>query len=88
MADRDSLMTDSSKLDGIPNYSIWSFKMKNLLSRDDIWQIVDPPPSTLAPTIPADIVALQVLKNRALTMIALFVKDNVIPYIANTTEPA
>jgi hypothetical protein len=41
----------------------------------------------VAPTDLAEIAALQIQKNKALTMIALSVRDHVIPYIANITEP-
>lgn len=88
MASRDTLIGEASKLEGIPNYSVWSFKLRNILNRDDIWQVVDPPAGTVAPTTQADKDALQVLKNRALTTIALSVKDNVIPYIASISDPA
>jgi hypothetical protein len=88
MTSKDSFIADaSSKLDGNSNYSVWSFKMKNMMSRDDVWKLADPPAGTVAPTDPAELAALRVQKNWALTMIALFVKDNVIPYIANITEP-
>lgn len=87
MASRDVSMGDSSKLEGNLNYSVWSFKMRNMLSREDTWRLVDPPAGTVAPTTPAQIAALQLQKNKALTMIALSVRDNVIPYISNVTEP-
>ncbi|OAE32015.1 hypothetical protein AXG93_2772s1250 [Marchantia polymorpha subsp. ruderalis] len=87
MASRDVPMGDSSKLEGNLNYSVWSFKMRNMLSREDTWRLVDPPAGTVAPTTPAEIAALQLQKNKALTMIALSVRDNVIPYISNVTEP-
>lgn len=61
--------------------------MRNMLSREDTWKLVNPPPGTVAPTDPADIAALQVQKNKTLTMIALSVRDNVIPYIVDITEP-
>lgn len=86
MAFRDGLMGNSSKLEGIPNYTVWSFKMESLLNRDDVWRIVYPPPRIVAPTIPAEIAALEALKKKALSMIALSVHDNVIPYIVNIKE--
>jgi hypothetical protein len=58
MASRDSFMGDSSKLDGNPNYSVWSFKMRNMMSREDVWKLIDPPAGTVAPTDPAKIAAL------------------------------
>lgn len=88
MTSRDALMGDSSKLDGNSNYSVWSFKMRNMLSREDVWKLVEPPVGTVAPTNPAEIAALQLVKHKALTMIALSVRDNVIPYISSITEPA
>lgn len=61
--------------------------MKNMLTRKDTWKLVEPPARTIAPTNPANIVAFQIQKDKALTMIALSIRDNVIPYIANITEP-
>lgn len=87
MTSKDPLMSEASKLEGNPNYAVWSFKLKNLMNRDEMWKVVEPPPGTVAPTNPVDVAALQELKNRALSMIALSVKDNVIPHIASITEP-
>lgn len=87
MAPRDNSMGDFAKLEGNPNYNVWSFKMRNLMTREDTWKVVDPHVGTIAPTTQADIDALQIQKNKALSMITLSVKDNVIPYIANITEP-
>ena len=53
----------------------------------DMWKLVDPPKGTVAPTLQAEIDALQIQKNKALSMIALSVKDSVIPHIASITEP-
>lgn len=86
MALRDSLMAESSKLDD-KNYSIWEFKMRNLLNGDDALKLVDPPNGTVAPTDPDEKAALESAKKKALTLIALSVKDSIIPYIANITEP-
>lgn len=60
--------------------------MRNLLNRDDAWILVDPPSGTVAPTDLADIAALESAKKRALTLIALSVKDSIILYIANISE--
>lgn len=87
MALRESLIGDASKLEGNPNYIVWSFKICNLLTREDTWKLVDPPVGTVAPTSQADIEALQIQKNKALSLIALSVKDNVIPHICHITEP-
>ena len=64
MAFRDSLMGDSSKLKGHPNYSVWSFKMQNLLSRDNVWKLVEPPPGIVAPTTPTELAILEQQKKR------------------------
>lgn len=61
--------------------------MRNILSRDDAWKLVDPPSGTVAPTDPVEIEKLESAKKRALTLIALSVKDSVIPFIANISEP-
>ncbi|OAE29047.1 hypothetical protein AXG93_146s1230 [Marchantia polymorpha subsp. ruderalis] len=55
--------------------------------RDDTWKLIEPSPGTVAPTDDAELTALQALKSKALTMIALSGRDNVIPYIANITKP-
>lgn len=61
--------------------------MRNMLSREDTWKLAEPPAGTVAPTDPVELAALQVQKNKALTMIALSVRDHVIPYIVNVKEP-
>lgn len=60
--------------------------MKNLSNRDDAGRLIETPPETIAPTNPSDIAALDILKKKALSMIALSVKDDVISYIINMTE--
>lgn len=87
MAFRDSTMGDASKLEGNPNYSVWSFKLRNMMTREDIWKLVEPPVGTVASTDPTKLAALQIQKSKALAMIALSVRYNVILYIANITEP-
>ena len=61
--------------------------MKNMMSREDVRKLVEPLAGTKAPTAPTEIAALQLQKSKALTMIALYVKDDVIPYISSNTEP-
>lgn len=86
MAFCDSIIGDNLKLEGNPNCSVWSFKMRNMISGEDIWKIVDCLENTVAPIDPTKIAALRLPKQKAMTMIALFVKDNVIPYISSIIE--
>lgn len=58
-----------------------------MLCKDDTWKLIEPSPDTVAPIDAAELTALQAQKNKALTMIALSVRYNVISYIANITEP-
>jgi hypothetical protein len=39
----DITIPESSRQDG-PNYSIWSFRMKNILQREGLWRFVTTPP--------------------------------------------
>ena len=40
MAFRDETITKVAKLEGAHNYSVWSFKVKNLLERENLWDLV------------------------------------------------
>ena len=52
-----------------------------------MWKLIHPPSGTVAPTAAVDIAALEALKKKALTLIVLSVRDNVIPHIVNITDP-
>lgn len=58
MAFRDTSIGDASKLEGNPNYSVWSFKMRYMMTREDTWKLVEPPAATVALTDLAEIAAL------------------------------
>lgn len=69
MAFWDILMGDAFKLEGNPNYNAWSFKMWNMISREDVQKVVEPLVRIVAPTDSVEVDALQVQKNKALTII-------------------
>jgi transposase InsO family protein len=100
MSSADSMVSDTAKLSGASNYSVWKFRIKNVLIKEDLWDLVESitvpagtdaaedgvvvqsAPSTIAATI------LERKKKRALAIICLSVKDEVIPHVSNFTEPA
>jgi hypothetical protein len=100
MSSADSMVSDTAKLIGASNYNVWKFRIKNVLFKEDLWDLVEPTvapadtdaadhgvvvqsaPSAIATTI------LDRKKRRALAIICLSVKDEVIPHISNFTEPA
>lgn len=49
MAFRKSTMSEASKLEGTPNYSAWSFKLRNMMTKEDTWKLVEIPAGTIAP---------------------------------------
>ena len=122
MARSDNSLSDVTKMSGCENYGIWKFRMKQLLQKEDLWELVQPPtiivypvvaegpsevkilapvasgaPTALAipaaPTVDAVAAAAAALslvkrRNRALGIIYLSVKDEVVPNIAFETDPA
>jgi hypothetical protein len=40
MALSDEAVAKVSKLEGFHTYSVWGFKVENLLNRDDLWDMV------------------------------------------------
>ncbi len=88
MALRELSIGEASKLEGNPNYHVWSFKLRNMMNREDVWKFIDPPAGTIVPTDPDELATIQIQKSKALSMIALSVRDNIIPYIADISDPA
>lgn len=52
--------------------------MKNMMNREDVWKLIDPLAGTIVPTDLDELAELQVQKKKALSIIALSVRDNVI----------
>jgi hypothetical protein len=87
MAFGDGAVTEVAKLEGAHNYSVWSFKVKNLLERENLWDLVSN--STLAIVGDDETAALERerLKKKALSIINLAVRDCVVPYILDIEDP-
>jgi hypothetical protein len=39
-------VSEDSKLHGMQNYALWTFKLKTILQGKKLWRIVDPEPSS------------------------------------------
>jgi hypothetical protein len=87
MALGDGAITEVAKLEGAHNYIIWSFKVRNLLVRKNLWNVVSN--STLAIVEVDETAALEKerQKKKALLIINLVVRDHVILYILDMKEP-
>jgi hypothetical protein len=46
MSSADSMVSDTAKLIGASNYNVWKFRIKNVLFKEDLWDLVEP---TVAP---------------------------------------
>jgi hypothetical protein len=81
MALGDGAITEVAKLEGAHNYIIWSFKVRNLLVRKNLWNVVSN--STLAIVEVDETATLEKerQKKKALLIINLVVRDHVVLYI-------
>jgi hypothetical protein len=84
-------MSETTKLAGVSNYSVWRFRVKNILQKEDLWAVVEPPPlapGTVVPIETADQAVARVRREqKALSIICLSVRDEVIPNIVNEVSP-
>jgi hypothetical protein len=71
---------ESSRLDG-PNYSIWSFRMKNILQREGLWRFVTTPPSWNMSEDEREI------RSSTLNTINLSLKDSVTKLVKRLEDP-
>jgi hypothetical protein len=37
----ESGVSETQKLVGVSNYNVWQFKIKNILQKDDLWELVE-----------------------------------------------
>jgi hypothetical protein len=37
----ESGVSETQKLVGVSNYNVWQFKIKNILQKDDMWELVE-----------------------------------------------
>ncbi|CAM6107755.1 unnamed protein product [Calypogeia fissa] len=68
--------SDSEKLDGSKNFMTWSFKVSRLMTQEKVWiELIDPDSVPPAMTV----VELAAKREKAINIIALTVKDHIIP---------
>jgi hypothetical protein len=68
-------MSESSKLEGLPNYNIWKFCAISLLQRDELIDLVEPNVNGNFKAKEGEfVVNFEGQKKRALAIINLFVK--------------
>ena len=82
-------ISEVSKLSGSANYSVWKFRMRSLLQKEDLWHLVNPYEEH--DVVVDDNVGVAArdtprLRFCAMAVINLLVKEPVIPYIAELTE--
>ena len=88
MALSDEAVAKVSKLEGFHNYSVWSFKEKNLLERDNLWDTVTMDTKAFIAIRDVDASAEnERQKKQGLSIINLAVKDCVVPCILDRVDP-
>jgi hypothetical protein len=76
----DITIPESSRLDS-PNYSIWSFRMKNILQREGLWRFVTTPPLWNMSIDEREI------RSSTLNTLNLSLKDNVTKLVKRLEDP-
>ncbi|CAK9869870.1 unnamed protein product [Sphagnum jensenii] len=92
----ESGVSKTQKLVGVSNYNVWQFKIKNILHKDDLWELVENDAIASVQTNPegglvvranqattADLVRH---KKRALLIINLSIGDALVAHITNETK--
>ena len=52
MAENSSSLSEASKLVGPENYAVWKFRMKTLLQKEDLWELVSAEPQEAVQAAP------------------------------------
>lgn len=100
------VMSETTKLVGAANYNVWKFRIRNVLQKEDLWDVVNHDPAlgaivAVPAALPdgADQAAIAVAQGeanrvlarrqtRALSLLCLSVRDEVIPHICELQDPA
>jgi hypothetical protein len=97
------VMGESQKLSGVANYTVWKFRIRNVLQKEGLWKIVVPTSGQLVAVADqlaregagataghptAEETALARSRQRALAILCLAVGDEVIPHIGEEQDPA
>jgi hypothetical protein len=83
---------------GISNYNVWQFIIKNILQKDDLWELVendavafvqiDPKGDLVVQIDQATMTNLVRHKKRVLSIINLFIGDALVAHVTNVTKLA
>ena len=100
------IMAETTKLVGAANYSVWKFRIRNVLQKEDLWDVVNHDPTlgaivVVPAALPADANAAAIAtarvevnrqlarrQTRALAILCLSVRDEIIPHISEISDPA
>ena len=100
------IMAETTKLVGAANYSVWKFRIWNVLQKEDLWDVVNHDPTlgaivAVPAVLPADADAAAIAtahveanmqlarrQTRALAILCLSVRDEIIPHISEISDPA
>lgn len=82
------LVLESSKLEGLPYYSTWKFCVTNLLQKDELIDLLEPNANGDFKVKEGEsAVNLECQKKKALAIISLSVKDEIMPHIVGILDP-
>lgn len=92
MSGQENNIAKNNKLEGESNYVIRKFQIQTILERKELWEFVEPDEddtSSIAVVLldPKTIDTIRRTKTKILSIIKLFVKDQIVPYILNVKNP-
>jgi hypothetical protein len=93
-----TVLGDSTKLSGVSNYSVWKFRIRTILQKEDLWDVVVPNSGqngVLTVNIGGDATSNAEAERiharrmqKALAILCLSVRDEIIPHIGDEQDPA
>jgi hypothetical protein len=89
-------VSKTQKLVGVSNYNVWQFIIKNIMQKDDLWELVENDAVASIQTDPKGDLVVQVdratttylvrCKKRLLLIINLSISDALVAHVTNVTK--
>jgi hypothetical protein len=91
MSGQENSIAENNKLEGESHYALWKFQIQTILERE-LWEFVQPDEDDTSSIVvvlldPRTIDTIKRAETKALSVIKLSAKDQIVPYILNVKNP-